>query len=573
MEQSIFGKTEAGDSSGDTVATTPGDTMDVDVNVRATADTPDTADVDVDVDVDMADKPPNDDDNEESSDRDSLPDLTDIEARHLRKTPNHEVKTTERQGLLYSGFFRQLQLKPQKYLEFYNGVIWPLRYNHIEEIQRGTPAGYRAFTNRLLRGYGYIIWPSNSAPTSEWLIDVEDLDEGDVRLTYVKPTGRNGASTVPENARFCTILDALWARMRNAIFTRRTQTTAPNRRVRARQNSNKARCRQSSSFVDDNETDYDDIEGIRNNTISPQTFLERARGRTQQTVLNSQATTTTTMAHANANAAGSSNQKLTYEELDQALDRLQATLSDIRERSDPDMFASLWEEKIMRLDEIEAGLPQDPALVAMFDRSIARGDMPAPPPGPGPVMCNEPFNSRGNPSRDINLNIPPTIPGTMSVWVNVADMPAVALNEADIITTGFGDLSIGGGDGGSSHHWVDAPVDQLDMERFIKGVNERITPTPSKVMGYVLSYGWNDSCRFISTGQFETCGRILSSSSTSTTTVASSSSSVGPSSTDFPPQQWSVIRQGWSNFRNDLERAALDGVKIWRIKVCVVALP
>lgn len=317
MEQSIFGMTETGDSSGDTVATTPGDTMDVDVNVRATADTPDTADVDVD--VDMADKPPNDDDNEESSDRDSLPDLTDIEARHLRKTPNHEVKTTERQGLLYSDFYRQLQLKPQKYLEFYNGVIWLLRYNHIEEIQRGTPAGYRAFTNRLLRGYGYIIWPSNSAPTSEWLIDGEDLYEGEVRLTYVKPTGRNGASTVPENARyvptylptytcvvlyswpklplllpllcplpfsffflyprlrfllnhqnrFCTILDALWARMRNAIFTRRTQTTAPNRRVRARQNSNKARRRQSSSFVVDNETDYDDIEGIRNNTISP----------------------------------------------------------------------------------------------------------------------------------------------------------------------------------------------------------------------------------------------------------------------------------------------------------------
>lgn len=223
MEQSIFGKTEAGDSSGDTVATTPGDTMDVDVNVCATADTPDTADVDVDVDVDMADKPPNDDDNEESSDRDSLPDLTDIEARHLRKTPNHEVKTTERQGLLYSGFFRQLQLKPQKYLEFYNGVIWPLRYNHIEEIQRGTPAGYRAFTNRLLRGYGYIIWPSNSAPTSEWLIDVEDLDEGDVRLTYVKPTGRNGASTVPENARY---VPAYQPHLRGPLLLAKTTTTS-----------------------------------------------------------------------------------------------------------------------------------------------------------------------------------------------------------------------------------------------------------------------------------------------------------------------------------------------------------
>lgn len=185
MEQSISGKTKPGESPGGIVAT-PGDNVDLDMR-GATTETPDE---------DMADKSSS---SGESSDCDSLPDLAGIEARHLRRASNHDAKTVERQGLVYTDMYRQLQLKPQKYLEFYNGVLWPLRYNHLEEIQRGTPAGYKAFTNRLLRGYGYIIWPDGP---SEWLMDEADLDEGEVRLKYVKPSGRAGASTVPENARY-----------------------------------------------------------------------------------------------------------------------------------------------------------------------------------------------------------------------------------------------------------------------------------------------------------------------------------------------------------------------------------
>lgn len=296
---------------------------------------------------------------------------------------------------------------------------------------------------------------------------------------------------------------------------------------------------------------------------------------------------------------------LTYGELDQALIRLTVDLSTIRARSDANMFASLWEEKIMRLDEIESELPEDPVLVEMINNAIARGDMPAPPEGPPPVLCNEPFNTRGNPVRDPNSNIPPTIPSTMSIWINTLYLPVVTLTEADI-TAGVGSFAQSSG----SYHWVDAPVEEVDMNRFIEGVNLRIAPTPSKIMGYVLCYGWNvsllppplssflslslflmtwllmyawviqDTSRFLSTGQFETYGRIKTTErmneDTSAATVAGPSTATAAprgGDTDFPLHQWSVIRPGWADFRNDLVRASLDGVKIWRMRVCVVALP
>ncbi|KAL6241025.1 hypothetical protein RBB50_012120 [Rhinocladiella similis] len=553
MEQSISGKTKPGESPGGIVAT-PGDNVDLDMR-GATTETPDE---------DMADKSSS---SGESSDCDSLPDLAGIEARHLRRASNHDAKTVERQGLVYTDMYRQLQLKPQKYLEFYNGVLWPLRYNHLEEIQRGTPAGYKAFTNRLLRGYGYIIWPDGP---SEWLMDEADLDEGEVRLKYVKPSGRAGASTVPENARFCTIFDAFWTRMRNAIFTRRTQTTAPShRRVggRVRRNSNKGgpKTHQRSSPVNnDNESDENDNRAA----LPPPTPFERARGRSQQRIVDLQARM------AEVSPPGR-HPMLTYGELDQALIRLTVDLSTIRARSDANMFASLWEEKIMRLDEIESELPEDPVLVEMINNAIARGDMPAPPEGPPPVLCNEPFNTRGNPVRDPNSNIPPTIPSTMSIWINTLYLPVVTLTEADI-TAGVGSFAQSSG----SYHWVDAPVEEVDMNRFIEGVNLRIAPTPSKIMGYVLCYGWNDTSRFLSTGQFETYGRIKTTErmneDTSAATVAGPSTATAAprgGDTDFPLHQWSVIRPGWADFRNDLVRASLDGVKIWRMRVCVVALP
>ena len=42
---------------------------------------------------------------------------------------------------------------------------------------------------------------------------------------------------------------------------------------------------------------------------------------------------------------------------------------------------------------------------------------------------------------------------------------------------------------------------------------------------------------------------------------------------DFPTHQWQVIAVGWRDFQNDLRDAPRRGVKVWRMKVCVVEMP
>ena len=129
----------------------------------------------------------------------SIPDLSAIERGQLRKLPESEVKLREQNGLLYSDIFRQLQLKPLKYFDFWNGILRVLRSNHYDEIQRGSASVYKQFSNRLLRGYGTIVWVTQ---VEEWLIDAADLDEGEARLTYRKPRAGRPASDVSENARY-----------------------------------------------------------------------------------------------------------------------------------------------------------------------------------------------------------------------------------------------------------------------------------------------------------------------------------------------------------------------------------
>ena len=39
---------------------------------------------------------------------------------------------------------------------------------------------------------------------------------------------------------------------------------------------------------------------------------------------------------------------------------------------------------------------------------------------------------------------------------------------------------------------------------------------------------------------------------------------------DFSIAEWQIIALGWRDFQNDLRYAAQAGVRVWRMKVCVI---
>ena len=43
-------------------------------------------------------------------------------------------------------------------------------------------------------------------------------------------------------------------------------------------------------------------------------------------------------------------------------------------------------------------------------------------------------------------------------------------------------------------------------------------------------------------------------------------------SEDFTNAEWQTIALGWRDFQNDLRHAARLGVRVWRMKVCVIAM-
>ena len=128
------------------------------------------------------------------SPRPSIPDLSTVDANQLAKVPEVEVRDTERSGQIYSDIFRRLQIRPDKYEEFYNGVLRFERNKHVAEVKRGTAASLTSVSRTLMRAFGYIVW----APSSEWLIDNSVLSEGEVRLTYSRKLGPDH----PDNARY-----------------------------------------------------------------------------------------------------------------------------------------------------------------------------------------------------------------------------------------------------------------------------------------------------------------------------------------------------------------------------------
>lgn len=111
--------------------------------------------------------------------------------------------------------------------------------------------------------------------------------------------------------------------------------------------------------------------------------------------------------------------------------------------------------------------------------------------------------------------------------------------------------------------WHDAPVlnTEADRDAFFHGINSRIPDHPSMILGYVLSYGWSDQVRFVSTGRLE--NRDL---------PAPDAAGGAQGQVDFHTDQAGFVNLGWIQFHHDLVHAALNGVRIFRMKVGVLAL-
>jgi hypothetical protein len=86
----------------------------------------------------------------------------------------------------YADLFRNLQLRPELYERFLDGVLKVIRQKNIKELQRGTVASIRHLSSLVLRGYRTIVWKGGS----EWLLDDSELDEGEERLLHGRDNER-----------------------------------------------------------------------------------------------------------------------------------------------------------------------------------------------------------------------------------------------------------------------------------------------------------------------------------------------------------------------------------------------
>jgi hypothetical protein len=80
----------------------------------------------------------------------------------------------------YADLFRALQIRPESYERFLNGVLKVLRQKNVKELQSGTDAKIRHLSWLVLRGYRSIIWKEGS----KWLLEDEELEEGEKRLLH-----------------------------------------------------------------------------------------------------------------------------------------------------------------------------------------------------------------------------------------------------------------------------------------------------------------------------------------------------------------------------------------------------
>jgi hypothetical protein len=91
----------------------------------------------------------------------------------------------------YADLFRALQIRPESYERFLNGVLKVVRQKNIKELQSGTDAKIKQLSRLVLRGYRTLIWKDGSFWRQEngglganWLLEAEELEQGEERLLH-----------------------------------------------------------------------------------------------------------------------------------------------------------------------------------------------------------------------------------------------------------------------------------------------------------------------------------------------------------------------------------------------------
>ncbi|EHY61007.1 hypothetical protein ABEF92_004005 [Exophiala dermatitidis] len=632
---------------------------------------------------------------------DWIPDLVDVPNTLLRKVPEKDVRAAELEGQYYHPIMRQLQIRPDQFDRFYNGVIRHIRNKHTEEIKRNTDASHRQLTTLVLRGFGYIIWTAGS----EWTLDDNDLEPDEVRLTHVRGEGKENE----ENVRFFPIFKELWTRMRNVLFEPRPSARpAPRRRPAidptARRRRPDPRRTRTSTLTANDTTDTaagaDTSAPSSSFTPNPvnssyytaDEVSAQSTGGPSQTYSTMAPPTTNPSGHGQGQASGggASRRPATLEErvfsqvpaqlprnmsageTDDAIIDLIAMLARIRARSDPEVFAALWEQHIMRIDEydaVEAQNAQD-AMAEARATSAAQlgltsgGKLPPNLPSPSSTrrqtpkdltytkpdfedftlfpdvdnnasttgfqgttpnssQANEPWASSGNPVPPTHAQraaLTPIRPAIMSIYITVQHIATPVLLPVDInavfrpTAAATTDLSR------QAYHWPDAPVEPDRIVQFFIGINRRIEDMTPKILGYVFSYGWNDSIRFVSTGRLELrnlddfvkveneetnikdgnkAGNNDKGGNTNTDDGNTNGgngngngggknkkkknkkknkknppvpTTIPQEDDDFHLDQYRFLTIGWQQLQDDLDHAARQGVRVYRMKVGVVAL-
>ncbi|KAL2433768.1 hypothetical protein ABEF95_010423 [Exophiala dermatitidis] len=602
-------------------------------------------------------------------------DLTDVPNTLLRKVPEKDVRAAELEGQYYHPIMRQLQIRPDQFDRFYNGVIRHIRNKHTEEIKRNTDASHRQLTTLLLRGFGYLIWTSGS----EWTLDDNDLEPGEVRMTHVRGEGKEN----DENVRFFPIFKELWTRMRNVLFEPRpTARPAPRRRPavdptarRRRPDPRRTRTTTLTGNVTTNTAVGADTSApsssftpnpVNSSYYTADEVSALSTGGASQTYSTMPPPTTNPSGHGQgqASGAGASRRPATLEErvfsqvpaqlprnmtageTDDAIIDLIAMLARIRARSDPEVFAALWEQHIMRIDEydaVEAQNAQDAMAETRATSAAQLGltssefedftlfpgdDNNASTTGvqgttPNSSQANEPWASSGNPVPPTHAQrtaLTPIRPAIMSIYITVQHIATPVLLPADINAVFRPTAAATTDVSRQAYHWPDAPVEPDRIVQFFIGINRRIDDMTPKILGYVFSYGWNDSIRFVSTGRLELRNlddfvkveneetsikdgnKDGNNDKTGNTNDGNNNgkadnnngdngggknkkkknkkknknppvpTTIPQEDDDFRLDQYRFLTIGWQQLQDELDHAARQGVRVYRMKVGVVAL-
>lgn len=316
-----------------------------------------------------------------------------------------------------------------------------------------------------------------------------------------------------------------------------------------------------------------------------------------------------------------------------AIQDLIRQVADIRACTDPRVFEELWDRHIGRLEELDcpfgiANGDQDAfnSETNPLDESLSNRNPSAP-----RAVSSEPFVSLGNPippQMPLSALVPTTPPSHMSIWISTcgilstSSLYSVPLITASTIYSAHTSAGATSSTCSPAYHWPNAPVQNHDLGPFFLGINARIDPPTSSILGWLVSYGWNDRCRFISSGLTDVGSNepteensdvpsaevdpdpeaeaeaeamdydehapppppppspILSLDSPSSPvlaaatpiTAAAEAASIAEQNADFDEEQWASIKLGWRDFQYDLREAARMGVRVWRMKVCVLNL-